>query len=137
MKSSARLAALSALTLAVAVSGGAARAQSDLAPKKHVANIKWTPGRVSFDGTVAEGDTFTADRIGTGDYTLTFSAKSFPKNPPILTCTAAGADSKLAICNVWAVKWDPGSATVVEIRLFALDGSALDNAFNFTEMTPQ
>jgi hypothetical protein len=97
--------------------------------------IKSTSGLISADGSVLAGSGFLLVRNGVEDYTITFGKGAF-KAAPVVTCTAAGVQTLLAICNISStILFADGSATI-GIRLYARSSGKLeDNNFTFTEIT--
>jgi hypothetical protein len=54
----------------------------------------------------------------------------------VVTCTSAGVDSLLAICNVASDIYHGDGSANIGIKLYTRSGGKLeDNAFAFTEVT--
>jgi hypothetical protein len=102
----------------------------------HAAAISSTSGAIRYDGHRFFGHGFTSQRLGPGDYLLTFSSDAFPVHAPVFTCSPWNVHTNEAICNVYNVDWQTSSPSTVEIVLYTRsDGSPEDNGFFFTEMT--
>jgi len=124
MRSKILLHTLTAMCVAVPMAADAATA------------IKSTSGLIAGDGSRRLGHGFTSQRLGAGDYLLTFSAGAFPTTGPAFTCSPAGIEHNAEICDVWLTDWHTQSPTTVEIHLYSnQDGTMEDNSFFFTELT--
>jgi hypothetical protein len=127
-----RLSLASALT-AIALIPALAQAGDVFLPG--TGGIKNVSGVVDQNGKVVAGKGFTAARNGTGDYTLSFPAGSFPTHGPALTCSGAGANGGVPICVIYGLNWQIAGTTTVNVRIWNQTGAAQDNAFHFTEIT--
>lgn len=94
-----------------------------------VENLRIIRGRISSVGVVQFGTDFTATRLGTGNYRITF-ASAFADTP---TVTATAID--VSVPQVATVS--ANSTTSVEIRTWSISGAAADTDFTFIVVGPR